>query len=127
MPKNLTPKKRKAIEALLTAGDISEAAKAAGCSRDTLYRWLKEADFRTALDEATTEALAGLSRSLVGLGDLAATTLRTTMQNQETAPGVRVRAAGEVLTNVLRMRELLDLETRIAALEAAANVNRTKN
>ena len=49
MLENVTPKKRRAVEALLTNPDVTQAAKAAGVSRNTLYRWMKEPDFMVAV------------------------------------------------------------------------------
>ena len=46
---NAPPKKRRAVEALLDEPDVSYAAKAAGVSRNTLYRCIEEQDFMVAL------------------------------------------------------------------------------
>ena len=47
--RQLSPKQRKAIEALLTTGEVKAAAAAAGIHRDTLHRWLKEPIFLDAV------------------------------------------------------------------------------
>jgi len=52
----LTPKQRKAVEALLLTGDVSAAAKAAGVSRESLYRWLRQPLFLAAVREAEARA-----------------------------------------------------------------------
>jgi len=115
----LSPKKRRAIEVLLSSGDLAEVERAAGVSRETLYRWLRQPDFKGALDLATSEALTNLSRDLVCLGSLAVQTLRQTMQNAEVPAGVKVRAAAETLVHITRLREFTDLEQRLLVLEAA--------
>ncbi len=84
MPENLTPKQRKAIESLLTNCDTTQAAKAAGVSRETLYRWQREELFRAALNDATRQALEGLSRSLIVLGDAAVNALEETLSQNAT-------------------------------------------
>jgi len=117
MSENLTPRKRKAIETLLTSGDVTQAARAAGVSRETLYRWLKAPDFQAALNDSTRQALESLSRTLVTLGDKAADTLRQALEDSTLAPGARVRAADIVLARILQLRELVDIETRLAKLE----------
>lgn len=122
MSENITPRKRKAIETLLTCGDLSQAAAAANVSRTTVYRWLKQETFKLALTDAESEAIASLSRALVGLGERATKTLQAAMDDPlPTAAGARVRAADIVLARLLQLRELYSLESRIAALEAARN------
>src|SRR5436190_1559367 len=59
---DLTPKQRKAVEALLTTGEVSGAAEAAGVSRDTVYRWLKAPAFLAAVREAEARGLRALER-----------------------------------------------------------------
>ena len=114
--KKLTPQQRKAIEALLITGNVAAAALEAGVGRSSLYRWMDDQTFIAALREAESEAIAGLSRSLAGLGDAAAGALRDAL-----GPGnkitVRLRASEIVISNLLRLRELVDLEARIQALE----------
>ena len=117
MSENLTPKRRKAIESLLTTGDIAAAARAAGVSRQTLYTWLREADFRAALQSAETAALESLSRALVRLGDKATATLDSAMSDDLAALPVKIRAADIVLSRLLQLRELVDLEARVTELE----------
>lgn len=114
--KKLTPAQRKAIETLLTSGDVSQAALAAGVNRATLYIWRRQPHFQDALKEAEAEAVEGLSRALAGLGDSAAQALRDALE-----PGnkitTRLRASEIVISNLLRLRELVDIEERLAALE----------
>lgn len=114
--KKLTPAQRKAIEALLVSGNTTEAAKAAGVNRVTLYRWRNDPAFAEALRDAEAEALAGLSRSLAGLADGVAAALRDAL-----APGqkisVRLRASEIVIDRLLRLRELVEVERRLAVLE----------
>ena len=114
--KKLTATQRKAIEALLTTGNTTSAALAAGVHRSSLYRWQTEPLFVTALREAEGEAVAGLARSLAGLGDSAAAALRDALSPHQKIT-VRLRAAEIVTDRLLKLRELVALEERIAALE----------
>ena len=115
--KDLSPGQLKAIEALLTCGNAVAAAKAAGVARRTLYRWMQDPLFVDALRAAEADAVKGLSRLLAGLGESAGLALSDAL-----APGqkitVRLRAAEIVFGNLLRLRELVDLEARITALES---------
>jgi phage terminase small subunit len=115
---NLTPRRRKAVESLLTSGDVTCAALTAGISRETLYRWMKEEDFIQALKEAEAQALEGLSCSLVALGSKAANTLEAAMDDTDVPAAARINAARVVLDNLLRLRELVNLEERVSKLEA---------
>ena len=119
-PHELTGKQRKAIEALLVTGDVSAAARAAGVSRDSDYRWLRQPAFLAAVREAEARALDELSRLLVGLGRTAAATLETAMAEPSAPWATRVRAADAVLSRLLQLRELATLEAQVAALEEAA-------
>jgi phage terminase small subunit len=118
MPDNLTLKQRRAVTALLTQPDTTAAARSAGASRDTLYRWLAEPAFQAALRDAEADALAAVSRRLVRLADAAATTLETAMRDEATPAATRVRAADAVLSRLLQLRELVTLEERVRELEA---------
>jgi len=117
MSDNLTPKQRKAIASLMTTGDVSQACRDAGISRETIYRWFKQDTFKDAIDQATSEAIESLSRSLVLLGDQATQTLRNAMSDQDTPIATRVRAADVVLGRLLQLRELYTLEARVTELE----------
>lgn len=117
MPENLTPRKRKAIEALLTTCDTTKAAQAAGVSRDTVYRWLKQEVFKNALEAGAKEALESLSRSLVSISSKAIETLEAALAYDIKAPSTRVRAADVILGRLLQLKELVNLEERVSELE----------
>lgn len=114
--KKLTPAQRLTIEKLLTCGDVQDAATAANVARSSVYRWMKEPVFLAELRTAESAAIAGLSRSLAGLGALAASALRDGLSDPKMT--IRLRSAEVVIGNLLKLRELVDIETRIAALEA---------
>ena len=113
----LTPKQRKAVEALLTSGDITQAAQAAGVARDTLYRWMRQDDFRSALKTAEAASIENLARELVRLGEKAARTLDEAMTAEDATTSARVRAADIVISRLLQLREMVDLEKRVQELE----------
>jgi hypothetical protein len=119
---NLTTKQRKAIEALLLTGDVTAAAREAGVSRESIYRWLRQPLFLGAVREAEAQALDELSRLLVRLGRTAATTLAKAMSEDTTPIATRVRAADAVLARLLQLRELATLEARVVELERSAGL-----
>jgi len=117
MYENLTPKQRKAIEALLTCGNVSSAALAAGVSRETIYRWAKKDCFLEALRAGSRQALDDLSRLLLALGETAIATLKIAMEDDSIPAATKVRAADVVFSRLLQFRELVSLEERIDKLE----------
>jgi hypothetical protein len=119
----LTPKQHKAVEALLTTGKVSAAAKEAGVSKDSLYRWMKQPAFHAAVRDAEVRALDDLSRLLVRLGRTAAATLAKAMSDPAVRWATRVTAANASLSRLLQLRELATLESRVRALEAAAGLD----
>ncbi len=117
MTKKVTLKQHLALGALLTEADVSKAAEAAAVSRTTIYRWLKDPVFQNALNAAESEALAALSRKLVVLGSQAACVLDDAMRDANTPVSVRLRAADIVLSRLLQLRELVQLDTRVTEIE----------
>lgn len=115
--KTLTAQQLKAIDALLINGSIGSAAAAAGCNARTLYRWRADPAFVAALREAESEAVAALSRNLAGLGELAATALRAALADGQKMT-IRLRASDIVIGNLLKVRELVEVEQQIAELKA---------
>jgi len=113
----LTTRQRKAVEALLSTGEPAAAAREAGISRDTLYRWLKQPVFIHAVREAEAAALDELSRLLVRLGRTAVSTLAKAMTDPAAPYPTRVRAADASLGRLLQLRELATLEARVTELE----------
>ena len=118
----LTPKQARAVEALLTTGDVAAAAQAAGVARETLHRWMRVPVFLEAVRAAEAQALDDLSRMLVRLGRTALGTLAKAMGDATTPMATRVRAADAVLGRLLQIREVATLETRVTELERAAGI-----
>jgi hypothetical protein len=120
--KSLTAKQLRAIEHLLVAKSISEAAKQAGVSRTTLHTWLSDEQFRSELNRAVGDAIDATVRRLAALSSLAVTTLERAMSDAKAGYAVRIRASDVVLGRLLALRELHDHEQRIARLEAAMQI-----
>jgi len=120
----LKPNQRKAIEQLLIHGEIQSAAVAAGVSRDSIHRWLKEPVFVAALRDAERIAIGTAARSLARLATKATTILETAMDDTAAPMSTRIRAADVVLTRLIQLREFTDLEERLTALEESAGSDR---
>lgn len=118
--KKLTPRQVKALASYLDTGDVTQASAAGGVNRSTFYRWTNEdSAFQAAITEAEAKALALLSGRLVSLAKKATDTIESVLDSKTATTAQRLRAADIVLSNLLRVRELVVLEGRIKALEEA--------
>ncbi len=121
------PRAAQAIRALMLEPTIEKAAKSAGIGERTLYRWLREDDFREAFDLARREALSMSIASLQAATSDAVSALIGVLTDDGNRPSDRISAARIVLDFSLRGQDLLDFEQRMAALEADARVNGARN
>jgi transposase-like protein len=117
-------KQEGAIVALLSQRNIEDAARIAGITPRTLYRWLKEPEFDAAYRAAKRAAFGQAVARLQQGASAAATTLLKTMIEPNTPASVRVRAAECVMNHAMKAIELEDIEARVAELERAADVSK---
>lgn len=120
MAKNgtLTNRQSKAIAALMSSRNVAAAAKSAGVGLRTLHRWLDSPAFVAELKAAESSAIDQAVRRLAELSGAAIDTLSSAMVDADATPGARVQAANVALSQLLRLKELADLEARITALES---------
>jgi transposase-like protein len=116
----LSPKQQRALAALLRGQTMTAAAEAAGVNPKTLYLWRQDVHFRAELQAGERELVAGALRALETLARPAVVLLGRVVLDDEARPGDRLRAASTILDNVLKLKEILDLEERVTALEAQA-------
>lgn len=121
--KGLTAKQKRAISALLLHGTVTAAAKVAGMSARQIHRWLAEPEFSSALQTASDDALAATVRKLKNASNGAVGTLEQIHQDPEATNADRSRAATALLSHVLRLTELAEIERRLIALEQNQNAN----
>src|SRR5688572_29219747 len=108
----------RALAALLSEPTVAQAATKAGVSESTLLRWLAEPSFKaryrdarrqvvelavTGLQQATSEAVATLSRNM-----------------RCGVPASEIAAAKAVLDFAVKGVELVDLAERVESLEQAS-------
>lgn len=117
----LSAKQTAAIAALLDPAhsSVTAAAKAAGVPLRTMHRWFGDEAFVTALRQAEGEALDAATMRLVSVVTPAVHVFVNIMADKSNPPGVRLRAAQMVIDSTVRLRELRNVEMRLAALEAA--------
>jgi transposase len=111
----------KAIAALLAAPTVEHAAKLAGVSRDTVYRWMREDAFQTALQDARRELRSTAIAELQAATAAAVAALRRNLAAG--VPTVEVSAARAILEYGFRAKELEEFETRLAVIEERARLN----
>lgn len=107
------------VLALACGSSVEAAARQCQLHERTVYRRLEDPAFRARVQEARGEMV---KRSAGMLTAAAGESVRTllSLQKDSAPPAVRLGAARAVLELGLKIRELVDLETRIAALEAQA-------
>jgi hypothetical protein len=109
------------ILALACGATVEAAARQCQLSERTVYRRLKDRTFRNRVQEARAEMV---KRSAGMLTAAAGESVRTllALQKESAPPAVRLGAARAVLELGIKVRELADLETRLAALEEQAGL-----
>jgi hypothetical protein len=116
-------KKEAVIAALLTERNHTEAARAAGIDLSTLKRWLRDPefiqDYRRARWEVVEQGYARVQQNTPA----AAQVLLKLMVDPSTPASGRIRAALGTFT-LAREALDLDIETRVAALEQAAELSK---
>jgi hypothetical protein len=117
----LTTKQRRAILALLTCKDNTQAAEQTGVTTRTLYRWMKKPIFIDELRAAETQVVDGAIRHLAGLTVKAVASLESVLDNKKTMPSQKLTAANIVLSRFGELREEQELERRLSILEKDIN------
>jgi hypothetical protein len=115
-------KKEAALAALLSGKSPADAARDVGIDHSTLKRWQREPEFieeyRRARWEVVEQAYARAQQST----GAATTVLQKVMVDSATPPSSRIRAALG-LFGIAREGLDLDIDTRVSALERAAETS----
>lgn len=114
---NLKPKDEKIMAALLACGSVAEAERISGVSRSTIYKRLSNAEFKAEYDQRRSMVLNEACNTLQSSLTSAVNTIREIIENEETAPQIRLNACGLILQNCLRYVEQIDILSRIEELE----------
>jgi len=111
----INPKQAKAIPILLSADCIEVAAKQVGVTKNTIYSWLKQQDFKQALSEARKKLLDKALDKLTGISMKAVNTLEQLLNAESEA--VRRAAANDVLGHAIKYKEVAEIEARLESVE----------
>ena len=114
----MTGKQEKALAALVRSPTAKQAAEAAGIGYTSLRRWMREdEEFRNAYKAALAELLEDAHRqSSAGMG-AALDTLREISEDILAGANARIAASRALLEFSLKLREAVDTEARLTAIE----------
>jgi hypothetical protein len=115
------PEGERLVLALACGATVEAAARQCEVSERTVYRRLKEPKFKARVQEARGEMVKRSAGMLTAAAGASVQTLLS-LQKESAPPAVRLGAARAVIELGVKVRELADLETRIAALEEQAGI-----
>ena len=104
------------IANLVAGTTVQEAAVRARVGERTAFRRLNDPRFRQRLAETKGRMLEAVSTRLVASAGAACEELERLLKKAE-SESVRLGAARTILEQVLRMRELVEIDQRLLALE----------
>jgi phage terminase small subunit len=117
----LSPKQTKALTALLTTGEVTQAASAAGVTRKTVHKWLLLPQFQEALEKGEGEAFKDATRRLSGLLGKSIDELEKLLVHDGLPVVEKIRVVRTILDTYPRLREMTSFESRLLALEESLN------
>lgn len=113
----MTAKQTAFLKAMLEESTISKAVKAAGISRDTAYKYLKDPSFKAELDKRRSECLNDTVRFLQTNLTLCSEQLISIIEKEGTADQVKINAINTVFANFKAMAETADIVERLEQIE----------
>lgn len=112
-----TPKQRKALALLASGLSVTATAEQVGVDRRTLFRWLKDPDFRAELDAIVSENYNQLVAVVLNSSSEAFEILLDLARDEKNPAYSRVSAATNVLEFASKSFATNVLERRLTALE----------
>jgi len=119
----LTGNQKKAIDALLGHNTVRAAAAAAGLAERTVHRYMTDPVFATELRRREGLLIDEGTRRLLREFEASIDTMATVRDDPEVTPAARLRAAQVIAEQLVKVRELRNVEERLTKLEAAINAN----
>lgn len=115
----MTPRKERALQALLVSRTRAEAAATAGIGESTLREYMKNPEFMERYKQAFGDMVRDATRQAQLSLALAISTLTEIMGNADEQATARIQAARATLEYALKLTEQTDILTRIENLERA--------
>ncbi len=120
--KPLTRRQKRLLPLLVSMPSEQQACDEAKVSRSTLYSWKQQESFTDALQAAQDEAFAeSLSKVKVNATAAVETLLELMTAGKQ---DVRARCAALILEHGIKIRQVEELEKRLAILEQAVGAGR---
>lgn len=113
----MTPRKEKALQALLVCRTRAEAARAAGIGESTLREYMKDAEFMERYNQAFGGMVADATRQAQQTLSPALSTLREIMEDREEQASARITAARSILEYAMKLCEQTDILDQLQSLE----------
>lgn len=113
----MTPRKEKALQALLVSRTRAEAARAAGIGESTLRGYLQDPEFSERYREAFGNLVQDATRQAQQALALAISTLTEIMGNTDEQATARIQAARSTLEYALKLTEQNDIMRQLDELE----------
>jgi len=119
MAQSDSPATEAVLAAIATGSSVNDAARLAGVSRRTASRIINDPRSQERLAGMREATMEHAARRMLGLVDLAANTLDAVMRDTEAGASARVSACRTVLTSVVTLTDAVEIERRLAEVEAA--------
>lgn len=114
----MTPRKQKALAALIRAPTIEAAAQELGIGYSTLRNWIKSDDeFRAEYEAALADIFEDASKQARQNIAPALSALREIVDDAENPAAARVQSARVILESALKLAEMTDVLNRLGRLE----------
>ncbi|MDQ3253570.1 MAG: LacI family DNA-binding transcriptional regulator [Acidobacteriota bacterium] len=121
------PKAERVLTALLHHGAVRAAAKEAGVSEATVFRYLQDPEFQSRYRDARRQLVETAIAQLQSDCTIAVRVLREVAEDREAPASSRVAAARTIIEQSVSAIELLDLQDRVEMLEKMLPVTAGKN
>lgn len=105
------------IAGLLTNTTVRATAQATGISEATIYRYLNDDKFKKEYESRRRDMLVDNCHKLQANMGKAISELVDIIDSKETAPQVRLNAIDTLLRHTYKQTEIVDILTRLEALE----------
>lgn len=114
---DLTKKHLSAIEVLAAGGSDKQAGQVAGVGDRQIRKWRNEPTFKSALNRALNEVFQVSIEKLKSASTSAASTLQEIVEDRNSSPQARIRAAELILNNANKKHDF----TLLQAVETLIN------
>ena len=113
----MTPRKERALQALLVSRTRAEAAATAGIGESTLREYMKNPEFMERYKQAFGDMVRDATRQAQQALSSALSTLREIMEDRDEQAQARITAARSVLEYSLKLCEQTDVLEQLRELE----------